>query len=782
MLKLWGSRQEDLETYRDITDDVEESDFVPYACLYNPHTILTKNGELLQTIKITGLTREQLGQNGKDLRNLLRDAIRNHITSDNYALWFHTIRRKRNLSARGNSESPFAQKLDEAWEARNHFSEQFANEVFLTIVREGQNAQLAKKENFLKAVLPARDLRWRNGYIDSIYEELEKVSLNITNTLSQYGAYRLGIYEKDGTFYSEMLEFLEKITNLVDRPMEVPEQDLSLFLTSGEITFGFNAMEVRVADKRRFASLMTLKEYKEVSLPAIDEFLQLPMEFIVTQCVDFINPEIALKQYLQQKVVTRFAANTNLSKLSELDAILESDRRNPIDFGQQQLSIFLIADSLKQIELQTQVTIDYFKKYGMVVIREDLHFEQCYWAQLPGNFEFIARLQPTYTSHTGGFSNLHNFPIGNVGGSKWGNAVTTFHTANGTPYFFNFHVGENGHTWVVGNEGSGKAVLSNFLITHATKFSPQIFYFDNTGRYESFAQALSARIHAFTGEGGLNPFSLANTPANRQFLARWLGVLLRIGGKNLDDATKSYIERALEHTISLPETDRHLESFFDSLGVLSPDAKALFFDWMPGNIHGNLFTGKGNTFGNTQSMQYFNLAPLMNAPAALITTMSLLVHMVEDSLNGKPSILYLGEALKMLRNTPASMNIPAWLASLSAKNAIAIFSTEPSQAESDDATLKTIASAFATRIFLPNEEPDHRYQSAYGLNEIETGYLSMMDKGKRHFLLRQRNDSLVAELNLNGMEEILDILSGRKAINELKEQGLPKSNEYAATA
>lgn len=781
MLKLWGSRQEDLETYRDITDDVEESDFVPYACLYNPHTILTKNGELLQTIKITGLTREQLGENGKNLRHLLREAIRNHILSDNYALWFHTIRRKRNLSARGHSELPFAQKLDEAWEARNHFSEQFANEVFLTIVREGQDAELTKKENFLKAVLPARDLRWRNGYIDTIYEELEKVSLNITNTLSQYGAYRLGVYEKDGVFYSEMLEFLEKITNLVDRPMEIPEQDLSHYLTTGEITFGFNAMEVRVGDKRRFASLMTLKEYKEASLPAIDDFLQLPMEFIVTQCVDFINPEIALKQYLQQKVVTRFAANTNLSKLSELDAILESDRRNPIDFGQQQLSIFLIGDSLKQIELQTQVTIDYFKKYGMVVIREDLHFEECYWAQLPGNFEFIARLQPTYTSHTGGFSNLHNFPIGNVQGSKWGQAVTTFHTANGTPYFFNFHVGENGHTWILGKKDSGKAVLSNFLITHSTKFNPQIFYFDNTGQFEGFARALQAKGHYFTGEGALNPFSITDTPSNRQFLARWLGVLLRIGGKNLDEPTKSFIERALEHTISLPEADRHFLSFLDSLGVLSPDTKALFFDWMPGNIYGSLFTGKSNTLGDMQSMHYFNLAPLMNTSPALITTISLLMQMVEDKLGGRPSILYLGEALKMLRNTPASMNIPAWLNSLSAKNSLVIFSTDPHQAEHDDATLNTISKIFATRIFLPDEEPDFRYQSAYGLTEVETGYLSVMDKSKRHFLLKQRNDSLVAELNLNGMDQILDVLSGRKIPNEPKE-GSPKANDYAATA
>ena len=57
-----------LEVLRDITDDVVEADFVPYSCLFDPNTILTKNGELMQIIKITGFTYEVITNEEADLR------------------------------------------------------------------------------------------------------------------------------------------------------------------------------------------------------------------------------------------------------------------------------------------------------------------------------------------------------------------------------------------------------------------------------------------------------------------------------------------------------------------------------------------------------------------------------------------------------------------------------------------------------------------------------------------------------------------------------------------
>ena len=36
-------------------------------------------------------------------------------------------------------------------------------------------------------------------------------------------------------------------------------------------------------DKKNFAAMFSIKEYREVSIASLDKFLQIPQEFIITQ-------------------------------------------------------------------------------------------------------------------------------------------------------------------------------------------------------------------------------------------------------------------------------------------------------------------------------------------------------------------------------------------------------------------------------------------------------------------------------------------------------------------
>ncbi|MEJ0009150.1 MAG: hypothetical protein WDN72_00520 [Alphaproteobacteria bacterium] len=289
-----------------------------------------------------------------------------------------------------------------------------------------------------QSLWPPRDRAVRTEYLDRALKEITATVNNMGRFLGAYGARRLTAVERGGVFYGEHLEFLEKLINLEERPMEIPRRDLSLALTSGEITFGHNAMEVRTADgHRRFAAIFTVKEYKESSLKGIDQFLDIPCELIVTQCFDFVGAEQARQSYEQQARYLEISGDAEMAHWVEIDRLMK-DSANLKAFGQQQTSVFLIAPSVKQLESNVRMVQKSLMRLGLVTIREDLRFEDCYWAQLPSNFPFLARQHSVDTQHLAGFANLQRAPMGNAAGSEWGPPVTLLSTVQDTPYFFNF--------------------------------------------------------------------------------------------------------------------------------------------------------------------------------------------------------------------------------------------------------------------------------------------------------------------------------------------------------
>ncbi len=510
----------DLESFRDISEDVIESDFVPYACLFDRDTIATKDGELLQIIKITGLGLEN--QSDATLRKAIRQAINQAIPDTSYAIWLHTLRRQQSLVTHTHFPDAFSGKIDEVWRTQYPTSTSFVNELFVTIVKAGEAAGLMNRTTLMQSLVPGRTRVLRTAALEESARQLANTTKRLISKLDAYGARLLTLVEREGTFYSEQLEFLEKLINLEARPMPVPRRDLSHVLTSGEITFGHNAMEVRTGEgHRRFAAILTVKEYKESTLEGIDQFLNIPCEVIVTQCFDFLPGAQAREAYEKQARYLTMSGDKELAKWMEIDRLMAdrtaAETRN---FGEQQTSLFLIASSVSQLEKNVKLVQKALNRLGMVIIREDLRFEECYWAQLPANFAFVARNQPVDTEHLAGFANLQTAPMGNAKGSPWGSPVSIFTTLQDAPYFFNFHLGTSGHTMVLGEPGTGVTSFTHFLLTQARRLPISIWYLDTSGRAKPVIDAMGGTVvEPGTARCRLNPLLIEDDPSNRDFLA-----------------------------------------------------------------------------------------------------------------------------------------------------------------------------------------------------------------------------------------------------------------------
>ena len=94
---------------------------------------------------------------------------------------------------------------------------------------------------------------------------------------------------------------------------------------------------------------------------------------------------------------------------------------------------------------------------GAIAVREDTNLEPSFWAQFPGNEEFIVRSALISSANMSSFGSFHGFALGSAGNNHWGDAVTLLETTSATPFFFNFHHGDLGNFSVIGP--SGRSVL-----------------------------------------------------------------------------------------------------------------------------------------------------------------------------------------------------------------------------------------------------------------------------------------------------------------------------------
>lgn len=327
-----------------------------------------------------------------------------------------------------------------------------------------------------------------------------------------------------------------------------------------------------------------------------------------------------------------------------------------------------------------------------------------------------------------------------------------------TPFRFSLHVGDVGHSLVVGPTGAGKSVLLALIALQFRRYAgAQIFAFDFGGSIRAAAlacggdwQDLGNSLHgadALSIPVTLQPLARIDDISERSWAAEWLGAILANEGVTLDPQAKEHLWSALGSLSSAPVEERTLTG----LAVLlqAQDLKQALAPYCMGGPWGRLLDAESEHLGSSNFQAFETEGLIGSASAAAV--LSYLFHRIEARLDGSPSLIIIDEGWLVLDHPLFAAQLKTWLKTLRKKNASVIFATQSLADIENSHIAPAIIESCPTRIFLPNEraiEPQiTRIYERFGLNPRQIEILGQATP-KRDYYCQSPSGNRLFDLGL----------------------------------
>ncbi len=739
---------------------------LPYARHVTDQIVGLDNRALMLSYRVAGASFETADPGDlNDWHGKLNQAWRN-LADDRLAVWQHIIRREVQDYPDGVFRSRFAAELDAAYAERMASRRLFVNDLFLTLVLH-PGRDMADRASALAARLRSGRRTGQEIDADAI-KRLEEAGRDLVEYLGRYGLEPLGLYEHAGLMFSGPMEMLHQI--LTGRPERIPlvRGHLGSALYSSRVIFGREALEIRSPGETRYGGVLGVKEYPAATRPGLwDEFLKARFSFVASQSFTFLSKAGAravMERKQNQLVSARDRAASQMDGLADaLDDLIS----NRFVMGEHQASFLIFGDTPAALASHVSKARALLADSGLVVAREDLGIEGAFWSQFPGNFARRVRPAVITSRNFAALAPFHTYPVGRPAGNHWGDAVAMLRTAAGSPFYFNFHVADSGHTFICGPTGSGKTVVQNFMLAQLEKHGPQQIFIDKDRGAEIFVRA-SGGVYLTLRNGeptGFAPFkALEASPANRVFLVDLVRKLVARDGTALTVQEVRAIEQGVAALEALPRERRSIAALRALLGQKDAEGVGARLErWARGGPLGWVLDNEDDALVLESRFLGFDITHLLDHAEVRTPVMMYLLHRIAALLDGRRLVLDIDEFWKALGDEAFRGLAQDGLKTWRKQNGVMVFGTQSPAEALASPIAHTIVEQCVTKIYLPNAHGVARdYIDGFGLTHEEFRLIrEELTPESRRFLVKQGHNSVVVELDLGGLGDELAILSGR---------------------
>jgi type IV secretion/conjugal transfer VirB4 family ATPase len=458
-----------------------------------------------------------------------------------------------------------------------------------------------------------------------------------------------------------------------------------------------------------------------------------------------------IKEMLTKEAAT-FANPDAIAKSEEVDEALAELGSELVGFGFLTSTLVVLGATPEEADEKLRNAERIIASRGFVTIAESLNAVEAWLSSLAGHAYAnvrhpmvstlnLSHIAPLSTAWAGDARNRHlDAP-----------ALAVARTDGSTPFRLDLHVGDVGHTMVVGPTGAGKSVLLSFLALQWRRFAgSKVFVFDKGGsaRAAMLGMGGTAIDLGGTSVAAFQPLARIDTPQGRADALNWVMTILAQEGLADTPEVKEPVWSALGSLMSAPPEQRHLTGL--RLLVQNAAVQAALQPYTQEGAMGGVFDGAEDRL-TLSDLVLFEMEEIMTRPKAAAPALLHLFDRLEEQFDGSPSLLILDEAWLFLDSPIFAARIREWLKTLRKKNVAVVFATQSLADIATSSIAPALIESCSTRIYLPNErafEPQQRQAyERFGLNETEIDLIATAQR-KRHYYYASPKGRRLFELAL----------------------------------
>ncbi|ACQ97499.1 conjugal transfer protein TrbE [Burkholderia pseudomallei] len=440
------------------------------------------------------------------------------------------------------------------------------------------------------------------------------------------------------------------------------------------------------------------------------------------------------------------------NKAADADAALQELGSDQVAFGYLTATVTVLDADANVADEKLRRVERVIQGRGFVTIPETLNAVEAWLSSVPGNAYANVR-QPIVST----LNLAHLMPVSAVWAGPQNNAhldgppLIVTRTEGATPFRLVTHIGDVGHTLVVGPTGMGKSVLLATLAMQFRRYpGSRILAFD-------MGRSMRATILGLDGEHydlgadcaiAFQPLARIDQEGDRTWAAEWIEGRLRHEGVTVGPDERVAIWSALGSLAGAPVEQRTLTGM--SVLLQSNALRQALAPYVLGGAHGKLLDADHDRLGSAD-VQCFEMEELMHSRAAVLAVLGYLFARFEARFDGAPTLLILDESWLFLDDPVFAARIRQWLKTLRKKNVSVIFATQSLADVQNSSIAPAIIESCASRIFLPNpqaSEPQIRtIYEGFGLNARQIEIVATAQP-KRDYYYQSRLGNRLFDLDL----------------------------------